>query len=81
MKLLIRSDRPISKLDLRSTVRSMIGNIKETFLTETGVQKSNFLQDPGYFEGIKGSCFMLHATCKKYPMLKVLKEVKTNKID
>ena len=36
----------------------MTGNIKETFLPKTGMQKKQVLQDPGY---VKGSD--VHAAC------------------
>ena len=60
---------PICKLDIRSTVRLMIGNIKGTF-----PPKSNFLQYPGYVGGAKGVCCILYT--RKYPMLKLSKEIK-----
>ena len=36
-------------------------------------------QDPGYVEGVKSTCSMLHGTlqgCMKYPMSKESKEIK-----
>ena len=39
----------------------MIGNIKETFLQKTGIQKKQILQDPRYVDTAKACC-MLHAT-------------------
>ena len=59
---LSRSDKPKYKLDRRSTVRPMIGNIKETFLPKTDMQKRQVLQDPGYVRGAKGACCILHGT-------------------
>ena len=57
----------------------MIGNIKEIFLHKTVIQEKQLLQDPGYVEGVKTTCCMLHGIlqgCMKYPMLKELKEIK-----
>ena len=57
----------------------MIGNIKEIFLPKTGMWEKQLLQDPGYVEGVKTTCCMLHGMLqgsKKYPMLKELKEIK-----
>ena len=57
----------------------MIGNIKETFLPKTGMQKKQVLQDPGYVKGVESACCMMYATlqgCTKYPMLKELKQIK-----
>ena len=53
----------------------MIGNIKETFPTKNWY----VLQYPGYIEGVKSACCMVHAMlpgCIKYPMLKESKEIK-----
>ena len=47
---------PICKLDLGSTVRSIIGNIKETFPPKTGMQKKQVLQDPGYVDTVEAFC-------------------------
>ena len=60
----------------------MIGNIKETFLSKTGMWKKQVLQDPGYVKGVEGLCCML--SCKvvqiysntNCPMLNVSKEIK-----
>ena len=57
----------------------MIGNIKEIFLPKTGLQEKQVLQDPGYVEGVKTTCCMLHGMlqgCTKYPMSKESKEIK-----
>ena len=43
---------------LRSLCMSMIETIKETFLPKTGMQKSSFLQDPGYVEAVNTCCMM-----------------------
>ena len=61
----------------------MIGNIKETFLPKTGMQRKQVLQDPGYVEGVEGSYYMLHATARNTPCPHIngVKEIKTNKID
>ena len=43
--------------------------------------KKQVLQDPGYVEGVKTACYMLHAMlqgCMKYPMLKESKEIKSS---
>ena len=66
-------------MSFRSTVRSMIGNIKKLFLPKTGMWKKQVLQVPGYVEGVESACCMLHAIlqgCMKYPMLKELKTIK-----
>ena len=81
IKGLTRSDTPICKLDLRSTLRSMIGNIKETFPPKTEMQKSNFLSDLRYVGGVEGACCLQHPAwniTRKYPMSKVSKEIKTS---
>ena len=57
----------------------MIGNIKEIFPPKTGLWEKQVLQDPGYVEGVKTTCCMLHDMlqgCTKYPMLKESKEIK-----
>ena len=57
----------------------MIGDIKETFLPKTGMQKKQVLQDLGYVKGIESACCMLYVMlqgCTKYPMLKELKKTK-----
>ena len=56
IKGLTRSNRPICKLDLRSTVRSMIGNMKETFRPKAGMWKKQVLQDPGYVDIVEACC-------------------------
>ena len=48
------------QMSCRSTLRSMIGNIKGTFLNFTGMLKKKVLQDPGYVNTVKACC-MLHA--------------------
>ena len=42
-------------IDLRSTVRSTVRSemIKETFPPETGMQKKQVLQDPGYVDMVR----------------------------
>ena len=40
------------------------------------MQKNQVLQDPGYVEGVKSTCCILHAIlqdCMKYPMSKEIK--------
>ena len=57
----------------------MIGNIKRTFPPKTGLREKQVLQDPGYVEGVKTTCCMLHGIlqgCTKYPMSKESKEIK-----
>ena len=57
----------------------MIGNIKEIFLAKAGMQEKELLLDPGFVEGVKTTCCMLHGIlqgCTKYPMSKDLKEIK-----
>ena len=48
------------QMSFRSTVRSMIGNIKKFFPPKTGMQKKQVLQDPGYVDTVD-TCCMLHA--------------------
>ena len=74
-------DKLIYKLDLRLTVRSMIGNIKKLFLPKNLYicRKSNFLQDPGYVEDVEGSCCMLHATLQEIPNVEGIKRNKNTK--
>ena len=48
------------QMSSRSTVRSMIGNIKKLFLPKIGMQKKQVLQDPGYVNTVE-ACYMLHA--------------------
>ena len=62
IKELIWSDRTIIQMSFRSTVRSMIGNIKKLFLPKTGMRKKQVLQDPGYVKGVEGPCCMV--SCK-----------------
>ena len=69
------------QISFRSTVRSMIGNIQKLFLPKTGMRKKQVLQDPGYVEGVKSACIILHAIlqgCTKYPMSKEVKEIKNS---
>ena len=57
----------------------MIGNIKRTFPAKTVLLEKQVLQDPGYVEGVKTTCCMLHGMlqgCMKYPMSKESKEIK-----
>ena len=57
----------------------MIGNIEKTFLPKTGLREKQLLQDPGYIEGVKTTCCMLHCILQgstKYPMAKELNEIK-----
>ena len=62
IKRLTRSNRPIFKLDLRSTVRAMIGNLKETFPPKTGTWKKQVWQDPGYVDMVKAFCKLQNNT-------------------
>ena len=43
-----RPDSQNMQMRFRSTIRSMVRNMKETFLPKTGMQKKQVLQDPGY---------------------------------
>ena len=57
----------------------MIRTIKEIFPPKTGMREKQLLQDPGYVEGVKTTCCMLHGILQgstKYPMSKELKEIK-----
>ena len=57
----------------------MIGNIKRTFPTKTGMQEKQLLQDLGYVKGVENTCYMLHGILQgstKYPMSKESKEIK-----
>ena len=59
----------------------MIGNIKEIFPPKTGMQEKQLLQDPGYVEGAKTTCCMLHGILQgsmKCPMSKESKEIKNS---
>ena len=49
------------QMSFRSTIRSMVRNMKETSPTKTGMQKKQVLQDPGYVEDVKDACCMLSA--------------------
>ena len=46
-------------MSFRSTIRSMVRNMKETFPPKTGMWKKEVLQDPGYVKGVKDACCML----------------------
>ena len=61
IKGLIRSDRPIMQMSFRSTIRSMVTNIKETFPPKPGMWKRQVLQDPAYVKTVDTFC-MRHAT-------------------
>ena len=66
------------QMSFRSTVRSMIGNIKKLFPPKTGTWKKQVLQDPSYVKGVKSACCMLHAILQgsiKYSMSKESKEI------
>ena len=39
----------------------MIGNIKETFPTKTGLREKQVLQDPGHVKDVRDA--LLHAAC------------------
>ena len=57
----------------------MNGSIKKIFPPKTGMREKQFLQDPGYVEGVKTTCCMLHGMMQgstKYPMWKESKEIK-----
>ena len=57
----------------------MIENIKEIFPPKTGMREKQLLPDPGYVEGVKTTCCMLHGMLQgstKYPMSKESKEIK-----
>ena len=55
-----RPDSQNMQMSFRSTIRSMVRNMKETFLPKTGMQKKQVLQDPGYVDTVD-TCCMLHA--------------------
>ena len=76
IKGLTRSDRPICKLDLRSTVRSMIGNIKETFPPKLVCRKNKFCKIQGMLKGSK-----VHAACNVARLYEIshVKGVERNK--
>ena len=69
IKGLTGSNRPIYKLDLRSTVRSMIGNIEEAFLQKNWYVKKAGLEDPGYVDTVK-TCCMQHCSHMRHPYVK-----------
>ena len=48
------------QMSFRSTVRSLVRNMKETFPPKTGMRKKQVLQDPGYVDTID-TCCMVHA--------------------
>ena len=58
IKGLTKSDRPIMQISFRSTIRSMIGNIKKLFLPKIFMWRKQVLQDPGNAEWIE-----VHAAC------------------
>ena len=72
------------QMSFRLTLRSIIGNIKETFLPKTGMWKKHILQDPRYVKGVKSACCILLAMlqgCMKYhPMLLMSKGSKVHSI-
>ena len=65
IKELTRSDRLIMQMSFRSTIRSMIGNVKKLFPQKSGLQKKQVLQDPGCVGGVEGPCCMLHALLQR----------------
>ena len=44
------------QMSFRSTIRSIIGNIKKIFLQKTGMQKKHVLHDPEYVNMVKAWC-------------------------
>ena len=54
---LIRSDRPIMQMSFRSTIRSMVRNMKATFPPKTSMWKSKFCKIQGM------STLSIHAAC------------------
>ena len=48
------------QMSCRSFHRSMVRNMKETFLPKIGMQKKQVLQDPGYVDIVDTYC-MMHA--------------------
>ena len=56
-------------MSFRSTIRSIIGKIKETFPPKTGMQIKQVLQDAGYVEGVK-SPFNFHCVIAVFIMSK-----------
>ena len=65
------------QISFRSTVWSMIGNIKKTFPSKTGMREKQLLQDPVYAKGVKTSCCM-HVCCRLYK-ISYVEGVKRNK--
>ena len=53
----------------------MIGNIKRTLPPKTGLREKQLLQDPGYVEVIRDSCYMLHTLQDN---VEDLKDIKTS---
>ena len=49
------------QMSSRSLHRQIMGNIKETFLPKSGMQKKQVSQDPGYIKDVKVACCMLSA--------------------
>ena len=69
-------------MSFRPTIRSMVRNMKETFLLKTGMRKKKVLQDPGYVKDIEDACCMLHALCKIMSKTsKILKQATTDFIE
>ena len=58
---LTRSDRPIMQMSFRSTIRSMVRNMKETFPPKTNMQKKQVLPDSWYVKDVEDACCMLSA--------------------
>ena len=48
-------------MSFRSTIRSMVRNIKETFPPKAGMWEKQVLQDPGYVKDTEDACCMLSA--------------------
>ena len=76
IKGLIRSDWPIMQ---------MIGNIKKTFLSKTGMKKKQVLQDPGYVKDIKDACCILYICLIIFQLIlyivEDIEDTKTNYIE
>ena len=49
------------QIKFRSTIRSMVRNIKESFPPKTHMHKKQVLQDPGHVKDIGDA--LLHAAC------------------
>ena len=62
------------QMSFRSTIRSMVRNMMETFLPKTGMLKKQVLQDPWY---VKDACCMLSAK-KIVEDIKYIKKTITN---